>query len=71
MNSRQKPSALSARPTNGTRVVHSRELSGAARRPTLVRADTARKTRGCRPLGRRETLRFSLRPRGAAQLASR
>jgi hypothetical protein len=63
--------ALTARRPNGARVARSLGSAGAARRPTLVRADTARCARGCRPLVRREKLRFSLRPRGAAQLAPR
>ena len=64
-------SALNARHPNGARVARSLGSVGAARRPTLVRADTASKARGCRPLVRREKLCFSLRPRGAAQLAPR
>ena len=63
--------ALNARPPNGARVARSRGLAGAARRPTLVRAGAARKARGYRPRVRREKLRFSHRPRGAAQLAPR
>ena len=34
--------ALDARPLNGARVARSLGLAGAARRPTLVRADTVR-----------------------------
>ena len=63
--------ALSARPPNGARVARSLGSVGAARRPTLVRADTASKARGCRPLVISDTLRVSFITRGAAQLAPR
>jgi len=64
-------SALNARPPNGARVVRSLRLVGAARRPTLVRADTASFARGWRPTPRDEALRASSLVGGAAQLAPR
>jgi hypothetical protein len=62
-------SALTVRPLDGARVARSFGSIGAAGRLTLIRGDTASKARGCRPLVRREKLRFSFRPRGAALLA--
>ncbi len=64
-------SALDARPPNGARVVRSLGLVGAARRPTLVRADTASFARGWRPTPRDEALRALSLVEGAAQLAPR
>jgi len=46
-------------------------LVGAARRPTLVRADTASFARGWRPTPRDEALRALSLVEGAAQLAPR
>ena len=58
-------------PANGPRVDVERLSTGAARRLTPVRADTASVARGCRPLVGRSKLRFARPPRGAAQRAAR